>query len=336
MKVNKLLILILLLSISAIYLVGCNTETAESSNQEVKEAIDSKDEFGITITDDNVSFVDGRGEEVSIRKNPERVVVLFASFLEIWTKNGGELIGMVEDTSGNHIPGTEGVETVGRTGAISLEKIISLKPDLVILSSNTSSQMEMVPSLEQNNIPVIAFDYKFKEDYYKMVKLFTAINEREDLYEENALTIEKEIQEIVEKTSNENPKKVFLMFASSKSLEARGSNSTVGEIFADLHAVNITDEAGVPFEDQSFSMEKLIEEDPEYIFVITMGSDMEKIQDKIKADAESNPAWASLSAVKNNKYIFLPKDLFTYKANERYAEAYEYLAKILYPEAFSN
>ncbi|TJX13526.1 ABC transporter substrate-binding protein [Tissierella creatinini] len=336
MKGNKVLILILLLSISAIYLVGCNTETADSSNKEVKEVVDSKDEFGITITEDNVSFVDGSGEEVSIHKNPKRVVVLFSSFLDIWTKNGGELIGMVEDTSGSPIPGTEGVETVGRTGAISLEKIISLEPDLVILSSNTSSQMEMVPSLKQNNIPVIAFDYKFKEDYYKMVKLFTAINEREDLYEENVLAIEKEIQEIVEKTSEEKPKKVFLMFASSKSLEARGSNSTVGEIFADLNAVNITDESGVPFEDQSFSMEKLIEEDPEYIFVITMGSDMEKVQDKIKADAESNPAWASLSAVKNNKYIFLPKELFTYKANERYAEAYEYVAKILYPEAFSN
>lgn len=65
-----------------------------------------------------------------------------------------------------------------------------------------------------------------------------------------------------------------------------------------------------------------------------MGSDLEAIEQRIKSDAESNPAWASLSAVKNNRYIVLPKDLYTYKANHRYAEAYEKLAKILYPEEF--
>lgn len=337
MKENKLLILILILAMSTGFLTGCSTERPVISNTEIKEeAINSTDEFGIRVTEDTVSFVDGTGEEVSINKNPKRVIVLFASFLDIWTKNGGDLVGMVEDTSKKEIPGTEGVETVGRTGAISLEKIISLEPDLVILSSNTTSQMEMVPSLKQNNIPVIAFDYKFKEDYYKMVKLFSAINEREDLYEENAVAIENEIQEIIDKTKNENPPKVFFMSASSKSLTARGSNTTLGEVARDLNAINIVDGPNSSIEDQSFSMEKLIEENPDFIFVQSHGSDEEKVIERIKEDAESNPAWASLTAVKNNRYIFLPKDLFTYKANHRYAEAYEYLAKILYPDLFSK
>lgn len=335
MKRNKVLILLLLLSISASFLVGC-TDTAKLSNTEVKEDIGSKDEFGITITQDSISFEDGRGEEISINKNPERVVVLFSSFIDIWTKNGGDLIGIVEDTSGRPIPGTEGVETVGRTGAISLEKIISLEPDLVILSSNTSSQMEMIPSLEQNNISVMALDYKFKDDYYKLVKLFSTINEREDLYEENAIAIEIEIQEIIEKTKNENPSRVFFVSASSKSLTARGSNTTLGEVAKDLNAINILDGPNNSLEDQNFSMEKLIEEDPDFIFVQIHGSDEAKVIERIKEDAESNPAWASLTAVKNDRYIFLPKDLFTYKANHRYAEAYEYLAKILYPKVFSK
>ncbi|NMB09003.1 MAG: ABC transporter substrate-binding protein [Tissierellia bacterium] len=49
---------------------------------------------------------------------------------------------------------------------------------------------------------------------------------------------------------------------------------------------------------------------------------------------ESNPAWSTLSAVKNDRYIILPKDLYMFKPNHRYAEAYEGLAKILYPEVF--
>jgi iron complex transport system substrate-binding protein len=340
-KSNKLLILILTLAISVSFLVGCSAEKVsapkdEEIEQNQEEVVKSKDEYGVIINEDTVSFTDGTGEEITINKNPERTIILFASFLDIWTRNGGELVGMVEDTSERAIPGTEGVETVGKTGAISLEKIISLKPDLVILSSNTTSQMEMVPQLKQNNIPVIAFDYKFKDDYYKIVKLFSAINEREDLYEENAVSIEKEIQDIIEKTKNSNPPKVFLMYASSRNLSARGSNTTIGEIVRDLNAINIVDGPNDFLEDQSFSMEKLIKEDPDFILVQNHGSDQEKVMERIKEEAESNPAWGSLSAVKNDRYIFLPKDLFTYKANHRYAEAYEYLAKILYPEVFNK
>ena len=44
-----------------------------------------------------------------------------------------------------------------------------------------------------------------------------------------------------------------------------------------------------------------------------------------------NPAWASLSAVSGGQYHVLPKDLFHYKPNARWGEAYEMLADILYP-----
>ena len=56
--------------------------------------------------------------------------------------------------------------------------------------------------------------------------------------------------------------------------------------------------------------------------------------DKLKQDVESNPAWASLSAVQNDRYIILPKEIYMLKANLRYAEAYENLAEILYPKLF--
>ena len=46
-----------------------------------------------------------------------------------------------------------------------------------------------------------------------------------------------------------------------------------------------------------------------------------------------NPAWQDLSAVRNGRYVILPKDLFHYKPNDRWGESYEYLAEILYPDA---
>ena len=101
----------------------------------------------------------------------------------------------------------------------------------------------------------------------------------------------------------------------------------------DLNTVNISDNSGTA-DTKTFSMEKIIQEDPDFIFVQTMGTDLGKIEERLKNDALSNPAWASLTAVKEDRYIVLPKDLYIYKPNQRYAEAYEGLAKILYPEVF--
>ena len=74
-------------------------------------------------------------------------------------------------------------------------------------------------------------------------------------------------------------------------------------------------------------------DDPDYIFAVPMG-DTEKSLQALKDNIESNPAWASLSAVQNGRYVILPKDLFHYKPNARWGESYEYLAKILYPDLF--
>ena len=44
-------------------------------------------------------------------------------------------------------------EEVGKQGAINVEKVLSLEPDLIILNSNQNHQLELVPIFEENNIP---------------------------------------------------------------------------------------------------------------------------------------------------------------------------------------
>jgi iron complex transport system substrate-binding protein len=64
--------------------------------------------------------------------------------------------------------------------------------------------------------------------------------------------------------------------------------------------------------------------------------DVEKCRARVKEDIESNQAWASLRAVREGNVHYLPKDLYIYKPNERYPEAVENLAKILYPGAYKE
>ena len=312
-----------------------DTPVVEDDNNQEDEVLESIVEYGVTINEDTVSFIDGRGQEVTIDKNPQRAVVLYNSFLEVWMDNGGSVVGKLEPTVGQEeIPGIEDAEIIGKLGAISVEKVISVEPDLIILNSTQKSQLELIPAFEANNIPVVAIEYVGLDDYLTMTRLFTALNGREDLFKANALDIAEDIDHILSIIPEEKEHKVLLIMASAKSVTARDSTSYVGMMLEDLNTINIADDSGGALSTKNFSMEKILEEDPDFIFVQTTGSDMEATLDRLKEDTEANPAWASLSAVQNDRYIILPKDMYMLKANLRYAEAYENLATILYPELF--
>ena len=119
--------------------------------------------------------------------------------------------------------------------------------------------------------------------------------------------------------------------AYSSGAKAKTDDNFVGIILEELGTENIAKKYPSLLED--LSIETIIEEDPDYIFVTTMGNEENALR-ALKEGIESNPAWNTLKAVKNDRYIVLPKDLFHYKPNARWAESYEYLAKIIYPQVF--
>ena len=73
--------------------------------------------------------------------------------------------------------------------------------------------------------------------------------------------------------------------------------------------------------------EEILIQDPHYIFISTMG-DEQSARNNMNSILKKEE-WQTLSAVKNGNVYFLPKELFQFKPNARWAEAYEYLAEIL-------
>ncbi|MEG0803416.1 MAG: ABC transporter substrate-binding protein [Pygmaiobacter sp.] len=122
---------------------------------------------------------------------------------------------------------------------------------------------------------------------------------------------------------------VLLLRASASGVKAKADDNLAGLILKDLGADNIASRHENLLEE--LSIEEIISEDPDYIFVVTMGADSEKAMASLAEGIGANPAWSDLSAVKNNRLIVLPKELFHYKPNAHWGESYEYLADILYP-----
>lgn len=338
---NKIIMILIAAMIFVLFMTGCSDKNTDNHS---KEPLNNEDkdnnenplvsEYGVEIKENSVIFTDSMDKKVEVKKNPKKVVILQNSLLDIWDSCGGTVVGRLEYTEEKPVENAKSAEVVGTVGTPSLEKILSLEPDLVMILSDYNSHKEMIPALEQSNIQVVAFNDDVRADYYRTLRIFSALTDREDLYKDIISVVKDEVEKIIAKAPTDKNYKAIILRATSKAIATRDSNTMVGEMLKDLNVTNIADSMSESQDTKTFSMEKLIQEDPDFIFVITMGSDMEKIKERLKSEVESNPAWASLKAVKGDRYIVLPKDVYMYKPNIRYAEAYENLAKILYPEVF--
>jgi iron complex transport system substrate-binding protein len=302
-------------------LTGC--QAAGNETAAVPEAVES--ESG------EITIVDGLGKTVTLKKNPQRVICLYTSYLDVWDLAGGSVVGRSEGSE-NVPESAKTVETVGIQNEPNVEKILSLEPDLIIMSSTINSQVSLIPMFEKSGISCLALDYVDFEDYLSMLKVFTDLTGNEEQYKTKGLEVKEKIDSIVAQVPKDKKPSVLLMFGTAKSVSVRLPDTTVGSMLQDLGTINIAYDENLKAEEMKiFSMEKIIEKNPDFIFVQTMGNAAEATE-RIKKDVEENPAWGYLTAVKEGRYIYLPKDLFLFKPNERYAEAYEQLARLLYPE----
>ena len=80
-------------------------------------------------------------------------------------------------------------------------------------------------------------------------------------------------------------------------------------------------------------METLVEQNPDILFITSMGKLSEIKQNMEKTMAE-NPAWQSLPAVRNHQVYYLPQELFLLSPGIHYPEAVETMAKLVYPGVF--
>lgn len=120
---------------------------------------------------------------------------------------------------------------------------------------------------------------------------------------------------------------VLFVRALSGKAKAKADDNMTCRMLEDLGTDNIAKRHASLLDE--LTMEAIIAEDPDFIFVVPMG-DTGKALQSMRDIFEVNPAWAGLTAVKEGRYVVLPKELFHYKPNARWAESYEYLAGIIY------
>ncbi|MBQ6758424.1 MAG: ABC transporter substrate-binding protein, partial [Selenomonadaceae bacterium] len=145
--------------------------------------------------------------------------------------------------------------------------------------------------------------------------------------------MDAEIKAIVNKVPKA-PLRVAILHSTAQGLTVQLDGSIAGSIVKMFGWQNVAS-GMTPLEKNPdaapYSMETLAEQNPEIIFVTSMG-DLDEIKANMTKAIAENEAWQAIGAVKDKRLYFLPQDLFLLSPGLRYPEAVRTMAKLIYPK----
>lgn len=344
-----LAVLLTLIMVMGVF-TGCGTnaetpepaEPAENEGQPTEEDGEAEGsdimfpEFVLENTEETVTYMDPKGNETTITKKPETTIVLMNSILDMWYMAGGEAVGRVSGSTNVPEAAAE-IEDLGRITSLNLEMMLALEPELIVVSSTYSASEDVKKLAEENGIECALIDSSIEpyKSFEKILYLFSLVNGTEEQFMTDIEKIVEDCDAMIEKANAvEEKPSAAILFTSTKSIKLNSDITLTGDMFKLMGGENIAMDAveeGAKYVDYSF--EVMLQKDPDFILITTMG-DEEACKANFEENVATKDAWADLTAVKEGNVYYLPKDLFMYKPNARYAEAFEYLGKIMYPGVF--
>ena len=282
-------------------------------------------------SDTAVTFTDDLGREVTVDR-PQRVACLIGSFADIWYLAGGveEIVAAANDTwTYFDLPLSEDVVNLGGTKELDLEQLVASEPDFVLASCNTERNVELEATFSEMGLNTAYFSVSTFEEYLHMLEICTQITGCTENYQTYGLDVQTQVKQAVARADGSRPSVLYIRASGSSCKVKNSEGSVLGEMLAALDCENIADQEDSLLE--QLSLEAILAADPDYIFVVLQSSDPSEAEAVLEATLLSQPAWSTLTAVQEGRYYVMDPTLYNLKPNERWGEAYEKLADILYP-----
>jgi iron complex transport system substrate-binding protein len=251
---------------------------------------------------------------VLIARAPERIVSLAPSVTETLFALGlgDKVVGVT--TYCDYPPEAKTRVSIGDTQRPSLEKIVALKPDLVIAS--TSSQLEsFVRSLEEAKIPIYVSNPRNLEETLRSIQAMGDIAGAGQQALELTAALRGRIEKVRQRAADREKPKVFLLLG-AEPLITVGGKTFINDLITRAGGLSISADESSDYPQYSF--ETVITRRPEIIF-LQAGDD--KLPDRLK----QTPA-----ALKGRIY-HLDDDLLL-RPGPRIVDGLEQLAEKLHPQ----
>jgi iron complex transport system substrate-binding protein len=267
-------------------------------------------------------ITDDAGRNVTLPARVERVITLAPNLTEIvFAIGAGDRV--VGNTSYCDYPGeAKNVAKVGDTLQPSLERIIALRPQVVLVS--TASQLEVfTQQLQSRNIAVFVTDPHDLEGVFKSIEQIGRMLDHEQQAQALVQKLRERTNAVEQTVKQAQPLRVFYQ-VSGEPLYAPGQDAFVTDLMRRSGGTSVT--ADLPGAWLRYSNESALAARPEAIILPTGGS-MGAANSQVAEALRNSPAVQAGRVYKiNDDYLARP--------GPRAVIGLEEMARALHPEAF--
>jgi len=320
---KKLFVLGLILALLSVFLPACR-ETPDQPPQPTET--NPQENYTFTPTPlAPLSAVDAFGREMKLAAKPARIVSLGPSATELVYALGSFDQLVAVSTADDFPSQVSSKETIGGMDNPSLEKILSLKPDLVFAVFGTP--MTLIENLRQQQVPVFGLNPKTVKDVLQdLYNLGSLLGQEETAKQRIDQTLS--VIATLQKRASTTPTlpKVYLETWPQEPYYTFGPGSFGDDLIQIAGGKNLA-----AFADEAYpalSTDYILFENPDAIVLAysVSGNPLEQVK--------SRPGWQTVSAVVQNK-ILVPADPNIYlRPGPRISQALDELARFLHPNWF--
>jgi ABC-type Fe3+-hydroxamate transport system substrate-binding protein len=199
-----------------------------------------------------------------------------------------------------------------------VEKIISLKPDIVLGSKENSSR-KSVKNLEKFGLRVELLSFDSQSEILESVKKIGEFMGRPDDGTRLAAKMKNALIEMESRWSKHTPKRLFIVWG-RRPLVVAGGASFIEEYLPAIGAINVMSASKIPY--PRIGLEEMIAADPEVIIDLSMGNENDRHGGKVW---ERVP---EIAAVKNKRVYTLKTEDF--RPGPRLLDGLDRLAKLIH------
>ncbi len=264
---------------------------------------------------------DDFGHIVQLKQTPCRIVSLAPSITETLfaLSLDSSIVGVTDYCD---VP--EAAKLKPKVGGMlnpNIERIVELKPDLVLMSASGNMQTDY-QKLTSLGIPVFVSNPRTIDGVLKSIRDIGELTQHRAMAETLAAMLRNRRSKIIEELRAKPSQKVLLLL-SLNPLIAAGKGTFLDELITAARGENIARGAGISY--PVLSREEIFHSKPD---VIIATSDIVKARDAIAA---AYPEWRELPAIQNKRIAIVDASLVS-RPGPRVVEGLEVVARMIHGE----
>jgi iron complex transport system substrate-binding protein len=268
--------------------------------------------FPLTILDD-------LGQTLTISTAPQRIISLAPSNTEILFALGLDNRIVAVDTDSNYPPAVQRKTRVGSGLSPSLESIVALRPDLVLLWDNSAKELQQ--KLLQLNIKAVAFAPQRLTEIYGCIERIGRITGTEETAQTVVAGMRQKVATVTAAVAKSPGKPLVFYEVWPDPLFTAGPGSFIDELINLAGGTNIAADTKTAW--PVLSMETVIVKNPDVI--LTPFARAESV-----VSGKNKASWANIKAVRLNRVYQIDQDIMS-RPGPRLADGLVTIAKLLHP-----